>query len=378
MLSNIIIKNLYGIYSYKIDFCPEKKPYRFITGPNAYGKTSLLRVINALYNQNYDELAKVTFEELKLKFDDGYNIQISQKRFYDEDSDDIFPSRVKLTFTLDRNDSQSGIEEFQWDSETESIGGLNNLTAYLASHPIYLITDNRLYKGGVGAPIGQVIELGMKNYLENVERNLNSALQKGMLADQQPITSEEYEERFNMLYPLIKSSVKYGLIAKNPIPPYTAMESAFCHRCIAAAEDAFSGDVLEAIKRLDTFYSIINNYGFAKKELELSPYFGIRFRADDEMSSLLLYDQLSSGEKHILLMNYDILIEVPDDSLVLIDEPELSFHLEWQGLFLSNLERLINVRKGLQFIICTHSPELFGYDWGLSTDLYEQAEKHDI
>lgn len=378
MLSNIIVKSLYGLYSYTIDFRPERKTYCFVTGPNAYGKTSLLRMINALYNQDFNDLAKVRFDEFILTFDDNYKIKVTQKRIYDQDSDDTFPLRVLLRFVLYNSQTQIGVEVFEWDSETESTDALNNLTAYLASHPVYLITDNRLYKGGAGEPIGRIIESGMKKYLENIELKLNSALQRGLVENQPAISANDYNERLENLRPLIESSKRYGLIEKNLIPSYSIEESAFCHRCIVAAEQAYSGEIVEVIKKLDSFCSIIEEYGFAKKELELSPYFGIRFRADDEMGSLLLYDQLSSGEKHILLMNYDILIEVPDDALVLIDEPELSFHLEWQGRFLSNLEKIVRVRHDLQFIMCTHSPEMFGYEWSLSTDLYEQAEKHDI
>ena len=41
---------------------------------------------------------------------------------------------------------------------------------------------------------------------------------------------------------------------------------------------------------------------------------------------------------------------------------------------MANLEELTNVRKDLQYIICTHAPEMFGYEWGLSVDLKEQSE----
>jgi predicted ATPase len=117
----------------------------------------------------------------------------------------------------------------------------------------------------------------------------------------------------------------------------------------------------------------MDNYSFANKHLELSPYFGFRFRAEDEKGTLLSFDQLSSGEQHVMLMNYDVLFDLEDETLVLIDEPELSFHIEWQGQFMANLKEMVASRKDLQFIICTHAPEMFGYDWNVSVDLFEQA-----
>ena len=55
----------------------------------------------------------------------------------------------------------------------------------------------------------------------------------------------------------------------------------------------------------------------------------------------------------------------------LLDEPELSFHLEWQGIFLNSLETISQLRS-IQCIVCTHSPEIFRYQWNMSIDLFKQ------
>lgn len=375
MLSSIAIKGLYGLYSYSMDFRPERKPYSFVTGPNAYGKTSLLRMIDSLYNQNFRELSGIHFDEFNLRFDDGFQIFIKQDRIYDSDSssDETLPEKVILNFASG-TDGEMDVS-FKWESDAEEEGKLNNMTAYLASHPIYLITDNRLYKGGTSESIGSSLESSMKTYLQDLERELNASIQQGMLDEQVPITESYYKEKVAQLQPLIDSILKYELVRRNPIPAYSDEKSGFCHTCIMALNNALTGEVLGKIACLDAFCIIIENYGFAKKHLELSPFFGFRFKAEDEMASILSFDQLSSGERHIMLMNYDILFDVKDESLVLIDEPELSFHLEWQGQFMPNLEEVVNVRNDLQFIICTHAPEVFGYEWNLSVDLMEQAEE---
>lgn len=377
MLSNVSIKALYGLYSYALEFHPEQKPYRFVTGPNAYGKTSLLKMIESLYKQDFNGLSKVVFDEFQLVFDDGFQIHVDQQRIYDDDpnSDDTLPKKVVLTFSSKNINCLSTEGSFEWESDNAAEIKLNNMTAYLASHPIYFITDNRLYKGGSELTAGQALQDKMKTYLQDMSGKLNSALQQGMLDEHESITEEYYNERVSNLKPLIDSIVKYELVKRNPIPTYSVEKSAFCNTCIIALEKALEGDVLESIARLDAFCLIVDNYDFANKIMELSPYFGFRFKAADDMSSILSFDQLSSGERHIVLMNYDILFDVSDEALVLIDEPELSFHLEWQGQFMTNLEELEGVRKDLQFIICTHAPEMFSYEWDLSVDLFDQANK---
>lgn len=371
MLKSVEIKKLYGLYSYSMDFRPERKPYCFVTGPNAYGKTSLLKMLDSLYKQSFAALSNIVFDGLMLCFDDGFHIEVNQGRTYDEtgNSDDVLPTKVVLNFTYSYGENET--ETTLWESDKAETEKLNNMTAYLASHPIYHITDNRLYVGGAKKPI----EDSLRDYLQELARELNAALQQGMMEEREPITEAYYKEKMSWLQPLIESMIKYELVRTTPVPAYSEEKSAFCHTCIMAVENAIQGELLDRIARLDALSLIVDNYGFAKKQLELSPYFGFRFRADDEMGSLLSFEQLSSGERHIILMNCDILFDVNDDSLVLIDEPELSFHLEWQGQFMNNLDELTGVRKDLQYIICTHAPEVFGYEWDLSVDLKEQSEK---
>lgn len=62
---------------------------------------------------------------------------------------------------------------------------------------------------------------------------------------------------------------------------------------------------------------------------------------------------LSSGEKHLLRILVEALLA--RESTILIDEPELSMHIDWQHELVSNL-KLLNPTT--QLIIATHSPEI--------------------
>jgi predicted ATP-binding protein involved in virulence len=65
---------------------------------------------------------------------------------------------------------------------------------------------------------------------------------------------------------------------------------------------------------------------------------------------------LSSGEKHIIILSY-LLSFIDDDSLLLIDEPEISMHVEWKEIFLGNLRELLSTSRS-RSIVATHSPTL--------------------
>lgn len=68
--------------------------------------------------------------------------------------------------------------------------------------------------------------------------------------------------------------------------------------------------------------------------------------------------QASSGELSVLFTMSSIAGEIENGSLILIDEPELSLHPEWQLNFLSLLIDIFSNYKDCHFIIATHSPNI--------------------
>lgn len=67
------------------------------------------------------------------------------------------------------------------------------------------------------------------------------------------------------------------------------------------------------------------------------------------------FDSCSSGEKHILFAYIGILSRINDNTLILIDEPEISLHPEWQIRYVSTLSKLFDKYKNCCFILASHS-----------------------
>lgn len=70
--------------------------------------------------------------------------------------------------------------------------------------------------------------------------------------------------------------------------------------------------------------------------------------------------KLSSGEKQILVIMLTALVQENKHFVMLMDEPEISLHIEWQ-------QRLVNIIRTLnpnvQIILCTHSPAIIMDGW---------------
>lgn len=66
----------------------------------------------------------------------------------------------------------------------------------------------------------------------------------------------------------------------------------------------------------------------------------------------------SSGQQCILLNVLGIAASIEDNSLILIDEPEISLHPEWQEAYIQLLMDSFTHIKGCHFIVATHSPQI--------------------
>ena len=76
----------------------------------------------------------------------------------------------------------------------------------------------------------------------------------------------------------------------------------------------------------------------------------LQIRHDDGTLSQL--DTLSSGERQIAGLIYSA-SRIAKGNVILVDEPELSLHIDWQRAIIGSMERQLPQK---QLIVCTHSP----------------------
>tara|TARA_R110001599_G_scaffold221149_2_gene419582 strand:- start:584 stop:1969 length:1386 start_codon:yes stop_codon:yes gene_type:complete len=111
-----------------------------------------------------------------------------------------------------------------------------------------------------------------------------------------------------------------------------------------------------AFSEVDKYFDVVNSF-LDKKELSYAldqhrriPKVGLKF-PDDTWSSIKV---MSSGERQLLTMLYAV-NKMSGNSAVLIDEPELSLHIDWQEELLGKMMEQLGSR---QIIVCTHSPAI--------------------
>ncbi len=97
-------------------------------------------------------------------------------------------------------------------------------------------------------------------------------------------------------------------------------------------------------------------FGYTRKTIDRKSN-DIAFYQDGER---LLPYKLSSGEKQMLIILLTVLVREGTHSVLFIDEPEASLHIEWQQKLIGMLRRL---NPDMQLILSTHSPAVIMEGW---------------
>ncbi|MDE6753256.1 MAG: ATP-binding protein [Muribaculaceae bacterium] len=81
------------------------------------------------------------------------------------------------------------------------------------------------------------------------------------------------------------------------------------------------------------------------------------FKSDNESHP---YSQLSAGEKQVLLILLTVFMQGGKEAILIMDEPEISLHIDWQKRLLADIKDL---NPKCQVIVSTHSPSMIMDGW---------------
>ncbi|ODM43086.1 AAA family ATPase [Cereibacter johrii] len=132
---------------------------------------------------------------------------------------------------------------------------------------------------------------------------------------------------------------------------------------VARVLQMYAVDTQKKLETLDPLLSRINLFKklisqrFSTKTVSVDRDHGIFVKAQ---SGEIPVDKLSSGEQHQLVLFFELLFEIQKNSLILIDEPELSLHVAWQKKFVADLINIIELNS-FDVVLATHSPQLISH-----------------
>jgi predicted ATP-binding protein involved in virulence len=434
-IQQISVSGLFGIFNHVIPLNMDER-ITIIHGPNGFGKTAMLRMLNGLFNSRYSVFRTIPFNNFRVEFDNGSSVEVVKAsdtlkkknrrnnitlKFYesnlekdsfllkeiknptDETSDQLQIYRYLLNkIALERRQDRSeGIQpsELKLREEPQWLEDLKN------NIHIRLIESQRLLNSAPGrasvfdteAPsmlptvsaysdeLAQLIQSKLAEY-GTTSQSLDRTF-PARVVQQHPspdLTDEQLRHQLNELEETRSRLIEVGLLDKDEnsdfqIQPQAIDESTKNILSVYVEDVEKKLSVFNEIaSKIDLLRRIINNkFAYSYKEMNFNKEKGFVFKTLYHPSfsdwKTLSPTDLSSGEQHELVLLYELLFLVQPDSLVLIDEPELSLHVGWQAQFLKDLQEITGLAD-LDVLMATHSPDIIQDRWDLTVELKGPAK----
>ncbi|MEH2441932.1 AAA family ATPase [Nostoc sp.] len=446
-IKQISVSGLFGIFDHVIPLNIDER-ITIVHGPNGFGKTAVLRILNSFFNSQNAELRAIPFINFRVEFDNNSSVEIIKNaenaeesennnigfKFYQPDSEPasffLKPINIRsdIDFRLGIFDKViPGLERIashKWlydptgetlslEEVVERFDNLLPLKLRQQEDPewleelkknihIRLIESQRLlnflpkrsgrtYRGtssilsmstvsAYSDELAQIMQDKFKEY-GTISQSLDRTFPVRVVK-QQPstdLTDEQLRHQLNELEATRSRLIEVGLLDKDEdaefqIQPQDIDESTKNALSVYVQDVEKKLSVFaEIASKIDLLRKIINNkFAYSYKEINFSKEKGFvvttSYGSSLSHSKTLLPTDLSSGEQHELVLLYELLFKVKPNSLVLIDEPELSLHVGWQVQFLKDLQDITQLAD-LNILMATHSPDIIQDRWDLTVEL---------
>jgi len=419
-IDRIQILKLFGMFDHDIKL-KTKDRITIIHGPNGVGKTTILKLINDIFDAKFFALKPVPFKRVIITFKNGKKIQITKatkkhinfkvikgrKTQYEDKIelsmlredirhdfplsmiDDVIPhldrSGPRTWYDTSSNEMLSLDEVFfryhdELPFRTKGLHPIKKETRnFLSQLKTYFIQTQRLLvlthddSHGPARRMFRTRHTVEKYSYEMAEMLQDKLRQSGSVAasldrtfphrllgsdSPESATEQNIREKYQHQSKNRSRLMKAGLIDEEE--QVSLPESNISQNDLKVLWFYLS-DIDEKLKVFDSLLNKVELFEDIINSRFLYKSFAIN-KSDGFAFTLTSGENvplncLSSGEQHELVLTYELLFKVPEKSFIMIDEPELSLHVSWQHKFLNDIERISKLAD-LDFLVATHSPSI--------------------
>lgn len=324
ILKKIEIKGLWGTTDIEWELDPH---VNILGGINGSGKSTILNVVsNSLYKKN----SKVYFPT-----------PIFQQLFFKTDKECYLVEF--LDGIQNQEEDKKRLESLNYENVDDII--LEQKQKNISFEKLRSI-ESKIHNQGT--------KYSMKEYLTDIFKTQYISTFEQSLADVNAVKKvygEEVETNLDFeLAKLAKDYTNYRLNLSQKIQAVLDVD----------AENTNYKELHEETYKFKKRFEEIVNLLFVETNKQLiyeNETNKLLFLKDNEKVTVY---QLSSGEKQLLIILLSVLIQDNKESIILMDEPEVSLHIDWQKKLIGYIREL---NPNAQLIIVTHSPGLIMEKW---------------
>lgn len=420
-IEKILVKQLFGFLNHQIEL--KEEGVTFIHGPNGCGKTTLLKMVTAFFSwQEVGTLFEINFDELTFIYDNKDEITVSKSFNRNENAETLSITLEKDSVQKEKFDiSTEKAEKIPLDEIDDYIPFLKRFSSrvwmdrrngerlsyaevskkfaiqlshfeepplwlqdYQKSNKTFFIPAQRLFRldyehfnhgeqllnnNHYGIETIQIYSEELKESISNtlaeyaaISQSKERSFPQRLLSSALRIpSSEDIRNKYKEIEDNIQKSMEAGLIDEEKSIAFPAQiadtDKKVLFLYLQDREEKLK--IFEDIQqKIEVLMDIIGPK-LRNKRFKVNRHQGFVFETTNGEKDFLKPTVLSSGEQHQIVLFYELIFNSKEPSLFLIDEPEISLHVEWQRQFFNDISKVANLTHHA-FLVATHSPQIIG------------------
>ena len=405
-IKEVRIKDLWGIKDINLNLNID---INFLIGRNGSGKTTVLNILTSTLNLNLTDIENLDFRKVEIILIKGRRTKkISLEKKYEQEKEIVYKisnNRYNLSDRIIR-------EYLRWGNSSPRIihnrVNLDKLRTELKEIiDINLLDTNRLtknnrdiferegyeeyryeYRRTILNPINiklnflikelKTYKLTLKAKLETLTADFQRKVLELLIYNEDSDNIEDDKIDYNMISQIEndlkdfykefnyhqkdinKQIANHTAILKNEIKKKSLKEGYKTNLALLTRTKKVLEIVKELKKEKDKILSPINlyleklNLFMEEKKYSITEDGELKINLRKNNKEIRL-EELSSGEKQIIILLTETLLQKNKANVFIADEPEISLHIAWQRIL---VDAILEINSEAQIIFATHSPDI--------------------